>query len=148
MSAIRSAQVLSPRALLLTVLLGLSACGGNQPGGQGAPPGGLARSEERSAVLTRAQIERINASSMEQLLIGRFTGLRVSRDSTGATVLRIRTDRDPLIVLDGMPGLSLNSLWQLNPNDIEEIRVLRESATAVYGMDGIGGVLVINTRRR
>jgi len=42
----------------------------------------------------------------------------------------------------------MSSFWQLDPSDIEEIRVLRESASSMYGLEGANGVLLITTRRR
>src|SRR5439155_21072607 len=58
-------------------------------------------------------------------------------------------DNEPLYVIDGMPvevttghGLS----W-LNPGDIQRIEILKDaSATAVYGMRGANGVVLITTR--
>ena len=51
------------------------------------------------------------------------------------------------IILDGM-FVEPEFLSAINPNDIETIEVLRSiSYTAIYGMRGGGGVLVINTKR-
>ena len=49
---------------------------------------------------------------------------------------------DPLYVVDGIPGGSFN------PNDIESITVLKDAgATALYGSDAAGGVIVITTKK-
>src|SRR5690606_5227902 len=50
---------------------------------------------------------------------------------------------EPLVVIDGVMGGSLNSL---NPSDIEKIDVLKDaSATAIYGSRGSNGVIIVTT---
>src|SRR5690606_24878859 len=52
---------------------------------------------------------------------------------------------DPLVVIDGVMGGSLNAL---NPSDIEKIDVLKDaSATAIYGSRGANGVIIVTTRQ-
>jgi TonB-linked SusC/RagA family outer membrane protein len=51
----------------------------------------------------------------------------------------------PLIVID---GIEQESFSQLDPNEIENISVLKDaSSTAVYGIRGANGVILITTRR-
>lgn len=51
----------------------------------------------------------------------------------------------PLVVVDGLPGLALNSV---DPQDIASIEVIRDVASlAEYGMRGANGVIVIQTKR-
>ncbi|SIT89646.1 SusC/RagA family TonB-linked outer membrane protein [Pontibacter indicus] len=51
----------------------------------------------------------------------------------------------PLYVVDGVPIPDIN---RLNPNDIESINVLKgANAAAVYGSDGVNGVLMITTKK-
>lgn len=53
---------------------------------------------------------------------------------------------EPLVVVDGM--VVTGGVGDLNPNDIENITVLKgAAASALYGMDAQGGVLMITTRR-
>lgn len=49
----------------------------------------------------------------------------------------------PLVLIDGIPG-DLNSI---NPNDIENITVLRDAAAAIYGARAADGVILVTTRR-
>lgn len=71
------------------------------------------------------------------------------------------SDTQPLYVIDGLPivsndvsttdfsndGKSYNPLTFLNPNDIKEIRVLKDpSETAIYGSRGGNGVILITTK--
>ncbi|SKB29050.1 TonB-dependent outer membrane receptor, SusC/RagA subfamily, signature region [Parapedobacter luteus] len=53
--------------------------------------------------------------------------------------------REPLIVIDGIPGGSLNLLQQ---DDIESFDVLKDgSAAAIYGTRGNAGVILITTKK-
>jgi TonB-linked SusC/RagA family outer membrane protein len=53
-------------------------------------------------------------------------------------------NRNPLILVDGVE----RSLDLLDPEDIESFSILKDAtATAVYGVRGANGVIVINTRR-
>jgi TonB-linked SusC/RagA family outer membrane protein len=52
---------------------------------------------------------------------------------------------DPLVMIDGIEAQNYNNL---DPNEIESISVLKDaSATAVYGVRGANGVLLITTKR-
>ncbi len=51
----------------------------------------------------------------------------------------------PLIVVDGVEGVSLNDI---DPNIIESISILKDAAsTAVYGVRATNGVIVVKTKR-
>lgn len=51
----------------------------------------------------------------------------------------------PLIIVDGVEGVSLNDI---DPNVIDNITVLKDAAsTAVYGVRGTNGVILIKTKR-
>ena len=51
---------------------------------------------------------------------------------------------DPLILVDGQEWQDISSL---NPNDIKSIDVLKDSSTAIYGIRGANGVILITTKR-
>lgn len=54
----------------------------------------------------------------------------------------IAASADPLYVVDGIPGGSFN------PNDVETITILKDAgATAIYGSDAAGGVIVVTTKK-
>lgn len=54
----------------------------------------------------------------------------------------ISANSAPLYVVDGIPGGSFN------PNDVETITVLKDAgATAIYGSDAAGGVIVVTTKK-
>ncbi|GAA4444394.1 TonB-dependent receptor [Ravibacter arvi] len=88
-----------------------------------------------------------------QALQGAMAGVTVTRGGnapgSGATI-RIRGvttigNSDPLIIVDGVP---VNSLNDINPNDVEEISVLKDAASAsIYGSRAAAGVVLITTKR-
>ena len=59
----------------------------------------------------------------------------------------IDNSNDPLYVVDGVP-LTAGSMADLNPNDFESMRILKDSsATAIYGSRGANGVVLITTKK-
>jgi len=55
------------------------------------------------------------------------------------------SDAKPLIIVDGVPNRPIDGL---SPDDIESFTVLKDaSATAVYGIRGANGVILVNTKR-
>ncbi len=53
----------------------------------------------------------------------------------------------PLIVIDGVPTTSNSSLYSLNPQDVENITVLKDAASAaIYGGRATFGVILITTK--
>ena len=53
---------------------------------------------------------------------------------------------NPLIIVDGM---SVSSMNNLNPSDIESIQVLKDaSAAAIYGSRASNGVILVTTKIR
>jgi TonB-linked SusC/RagA family outer membrane protein len=103
------------------------------------------------------------ASSLNQGLSGRITGVNVSSSSGrpgGRANIRIRgassisVSNNPLYVIDGVilnaVGLQNGStpIDYLNPNDIASIEVLKDaSSTAIYGARGANGVILVTTKR-
>lgn len=88
------------------------------------------------------------------LLKGKVAGLTItngSGDITKDQTIRLRgtsslnASSQPFIVVDGVPGLSLNSVA---PQDIESISVLKDaSAAAIYGSRSASGVILITTKK-
>ncbi|MEX0988217.1 MAG: TonB-dependent receptor [Bacteroidales bacterium] len=95
----------------------------------------------------------IATSNLSNSLAGRVSGLIIKmgegRPGADDPIMSIRgvstiNDSSPLILIDGMEG----SLSRINPNDIESFSVLKDaSATAVYGVRGANGVILITTKR-
>lgn len=58
----------------------------------------------------------------------------------------INAGTEPLIILDGMRYSG--SLSMINPSDIESVEVLKNpNETAIYGIQGANGVIVIKTKK-
>jgi TonB-dependent SusC/RagA subfamily outer membrane receptor len=97
----------------------------------------------------------VRVTRVEELLVGRFPGVRVLRTPDGYSV-RVRGtgsvlgSAEPLWVIDGMvvdvtPGRGLD--W-LDPADVERIDVLKDPAeTSIYGVRGANGVILVRTKR-
>lgn len=89
-------------------------------------------------------------------LAGKVAGLQINTINNGVdpgirVVLRgyrhINADNQALIVVDGVPVRN-NFLNSLNPNDIENVNVLKgASAAALYGVEATNGVIVVTTKR-
>lgn len=90
-------------------------------------------------------------------LSGKVSGLAIynvnnSVDPDVKIVLRgyrsLTGNNDALIVIDGIPNTSQSVLSLLNPNDIENVTVLKGGqAATLYGSAGVNGVLVITTKK-
>lgn len=107
-----------------------------------------------SVVSVKAEdFNRGNVSDPSQLLQGKVAGLTVAKvggDPSQPFVLRLRglstfgANSEPLIVIDGVIGASLNAV---DPNDIESMEVLKDaSAGAIYGTRASSGVIIITTK--
>ena len=93
-------------------------------------------------------------TSAEQLLQGKVAGLSVvqgSGDPAAGASMKLRggtslsAGNSPLVVVDGIPGVDMNSV---QPSEIVSIDVLKDaSAAAIYGSRGANGVIIITTNR-
>lgn len=89
-------------------------------------------------------------------LQGQVAGLQVftsSGEPSATSSMRIRgvtslyASTEPLFILDGSE-ISQNTFLSLNPNDIENITVLKDaSSTAIYGSRAANGVVIITSRK-
>ncbi len=115
------------------------------------------------------KLEERPVQRIDQALVGQLAGVTV-KQTTGvpgkALSIQVRGSgsisggNEPLYVIDGFP-LSVNSsntsngsfstgnpLDNINPNDIENIQVLKDaSAAAIYGSRASNGVVLITTKR-
>ncbi len=105
-------------------------------------------------VITRADIERRQASSVPELLAG-TPGLSIANNGGPgkATSLFLRgTESDHvLVLLDGVPigsaTLGTAALQHIPVDAIERIEIVRGPRSSLYGSEAIGGVIQIFTRR-
>ena len=114
-------------------------------------------------------LQAIAGVSVADKLQGQAPGVLVSATSgtPGTSVFvrlrgttSINAGNAPLYVVDGIPfnsgsiqslgqgSLEASTLADLNPDDIEDVQVLKDaSATAIYGARGANGVILITTKR-
>ncbi|TDQ78296.1 SusC/RagA family TonB-linked outer membrane protein [Sphingobacterium yanglingense] len=94
-------------------------------------------------------------TQLSQALQGAIPGVMATRNNSApgaAATIRVRgittiTDGglNPLIILDGVP---ISGLDQVNPNDVENVTVLKDAASAsIYGSRAAAGVILITSKR-
>jgi TonB-linked SusC/RagA family outer membrane protein len=108
------------------------------------------------AQIGNKEITQARPVNVQQGLTGKISGLNVATVNNGVfadtriTLRGIRSltgNNQPLLVLDGSP-VALAQLNRLNPNDVEDITVLKgASAASLYGPDGVNGVIFVKTKR-
>ena len=134
-------------------------------------------SRERKALgyamstIPSAELTKVASTNFATALYGKAPGVRVSAAPGGATsavninirgVNSITGRSQPLIVVDGVPirdgevnnsdywndqRLRGNGLIDMNPEDIENISILKgASAAALYGSEAVNGVVLITTK--
>jgi iron complex outermembrane receptor protein len=114
------------------------------------------------ASVTEKDFNQGAITSVQDLFAGKLAGVSItpSTGPGGGSGITIRglssvgASNSPLFVVDGVPledkntGGSRNPLNFINPNDIENITVLKDaSAAAIYGSRASGGVILITTKK-
>lgn len=100
------------------------------------------------------QIENRPAATVSSLLAGQAPGLTViqsggnpGRNSGSLNIRGIGSlnNSDPLIIVD---GIETGSISEINPEDIENVSILKDaSSSAIYGIRAANGVVLITTKR-
>src|SRR5690554_5205251 len=100
------------------------------------------------------ELKQSSAANLSTALAGRLPGLTAIQTSgqPGNDVVNLYlrgvgtlNDASPLILIDGVPR---NNISRIDPNEVESISILKDaSATAVFGVRGANGVIMITTRR-
>ena len=94
-------------------------------------------------------------ANISNSLVGRMPGLFATQSGgepgNDGSKLRIRGvgtfsgNTDPLTLVD---GIQVDNFNNIDPNEIESVTILKDaSSTAVYGIRGANGVLIITTKR-
>ncbi|SDM70724.1 SusC/RagA family TonB-linked outer membrane protein [Kriegella aquimaris] len=94
---------------------------------------------------------RVATPTVGQALQGRVAGVFIKNQNgqpgSNKTNISIRGFGTPLYVVDGLP-VDEAVFSALNPNDIEELNVLKDAASAaVYGARAGNGVVLVTTKR-
>lgn len=97
-------------------------------------------------------------AGISNALVGRVPGIAFTQSSGEAgdnyATIRIRgvatlnnSGQEPLIVVDGVQS-TVSNMNAIDANEIENVSVLKDaSATAVYGVRGANGVIIVTTKR-
>ncbi len=107
------------------------------------------------ASISTKELLQSPVANISNSLVGRMPGLFAVQGSgepgNDASTLRIRGvatfsgAADPLIMVNGVEVSNYNNI---DPNEIENLTILKDaSATAIYGVRGANGVLLITTKR-
>jgi TonB-linked SusC/RagA family outer membrane protein len=110
------------------------------------------------ASITTKEIKQSPAANIANALTGRLPGLisvqRSGEPGSDNPEMYIRgratlNSNEPLITIDGVEkDPYMLDLSALDPNEIESVTILKDaSATALYGVKGANGVIIIKTRR-
>lgn len=119
--------------------------------------------EQKKATLTGAvstigdkELIQSPVANISNSLVGRLPGLIAVQSSgepgfdqsslkiRGIATLNAGAESDPLILVDGVQRSNLN---QIDPNEIKTLSILKDaSATAVFGVRGANGVILITTK--
>ncbi|WP_448959731.1 TonB-dependent receptor [Larkinella arboricola] len=119
---------------------------------------GTVQKKDLTGAVASVQGDAITArktTQISQALQGAVPGVTVTRANSapGATAtIRVRgvttiseAGANPLIILDGVPIDDINTI---NPNDVENISVLKDAASAsIYGSRAAAGVILVTTKR-
>jgi TonB-linked SusC/RagA family outer membrane protein len=109
-----------------------------------------------TARVSNEQLTQARAVNVQNGLTGKVSGVNITTVNSGVfeeTKINFRGIRSltgnnqPLLVVDGIPT-PLTYISSLNPTDVQDVTVLKgASASALYGPDGVNGVILINTRK-
>lgn len=107
------------------------------------------------ATIKTKEIKQSAVSNLSNALVGRLPGLlaRQSKGEVGGdgSTIRLRgaatygSNKDPLVMID---GVARSGFEFIDPNEVESITILKDaSATAIYGVRGANGVILVTTKR-
>ena len=101
-----------------------------------------------STSVSNVKVKRNEAqtyTNMYDYLRGRVPGVQVTSDNR-IIIRGLGTNSDysdPLILLD---GVEITDLSTVDPSFVESVDVIKDGSSAIYGMQGANGVIIIKTR--
>ncbi|MDN3492676.1 SusC/RagA family TonB-linked outer membrane protein [Winogradskyella bathintestinalis] len=106
--------------------------------------------------LKSEEVTKTKSFNVATAMVGKVAGLQINTTNNGvnpSTRIVLRGNRSllgnnqALVVVDGFPS-DRGALDRINPNDIENISVLKgANAAALYGSDATNGVVLVTTKR-
>lgn len=105
------------------------------------------------AALSNKDLDGIPATNVASMIQGKLPGVSITQTSgqpgrEGSSII-IRgvgtmNNSSPMVIVDGLEG----TLNDVNPNDIENLSVLKDAAaSSIYGTRAANGVILITTKR-
>lgn len=140
--------------LLAFCILALSSCGTYKStlppdGGEAVNVGyGSVPKDNLTASVSKVKPKATDSSYSDifEYLRGRVPGLVVRPDNS--MIIRgqgsISSETDPLIMVD---GVEVKDISYLDPSMIESVEVIKDGTSAIYGVRGANGVILITTKR-
>lgn len=86
--------------------------------------------------------------NVQNMLTGKIAGVRVVQNTAEPGEFNnsfdIRGMGTPLVIVDGIPR---DNMTRIDPQDIDNISVLKDASAAIYGIKAANGVVLITTKR-
>jgi len=98
-------------------------------------------------------VAKAPVTNVSNSLVGQLPGLssvqrsgEPGNDGSSIQIRGVNTlgNNNPLIVVDGVPGRSLD---RVDPSSVESITVLKDASAAIYGSEAANGVILVTTKR-
>ena len=112
------------------------------------------RKSKVSGAVSEASLDKLSSRSLSGVgeVLRKAPGVTVVNeggDPNGSPKVNIRglggiNGETPLYVVD---GVVFNGTPAINPNDIQDISVLKDASAAIYGARSSGGVILITTKK-
>ncbi|WP_299578643.1 TonB-dependent receptor plug domain-containing protein, partial [Mucilaginibacter sp.] len=103
--------------------------------------------------VSQATLSDRPVSNLSTALQGMVAGMQAKENADGSVSFLIRGSTSlyaataPLVVVDGFP-LSTSDFSTINPNDVENVTILKDAAAAsIWGARAANGVIVITTKK-
>ena len=97
-----------------------------------------------------ADIVTTKNENAQNMLTGKISGVRVTQKTSEPGAFNnnfdIRAMGSPLIIIDGIPRTSTD-FQRLDPNDIDNMSVLKDASAAIYGVRAANGVVLVSTKK-
>jgi len=102
------------------------------------------------AAVNNKEIAVTKNENVVNMLAGKIPGVRItqtsSRPGAFATDIDIRGLGTPLVVVDGV-ARDVYYFQRMDPNDIDNVSVLKDASASVFGLRSANGVLLVTTKR-
>ena len=109
-----------------------------------------------TAKVDKEALTATKAVNVASGLQGKVSGLNITPINNGVFedikinlrgIRSLTGNNNPMLLLDGVPS-TIGYLSSINPNDIEDVQILKgSSAAAIYGPDARNGVIVVTTKK-